>query len=362
MKYPLWILNSSLLFLTILVIAFGFVSHQRVPVREAIAPEEGSPALEHEGVKINISKIYEQDLFGTYVKAEPLLEQEEKAGEQLPTPPTPKAPHTPEVPRPQFLEPLNITLKGIITFVHDSSKNCAIIENNQTKQEDCYKLGDTFEDAQLIRILSNKILLLRSNGQQEVLYLKEIEAQSDPAYAAISSWSDVVKMSTPGEYVINKHLFAERVPNLGTFIDILSVTSVYKKGISVGCRIGQLSKDSLGLAIGLESGDLIVSINSIPATSTENRLVIYKGIMNQTGAEPIKVELIRGNRDLTLLYTVTKDLKVAALTSTTKYPFLQNRPLQITQNEDHESMMKNLRDQEQRNIQQMSTNPREEAL
>lgn len=362
MKYPLWILNSSLLFLTLLVVAFAFVSRQRIPLREAIVPEEGAPALEREGVKINISKIYEHDLFGTYVKEVPLAEQEEKAGEHLPTPPTPKAPRTPDIPRPQFLEPLNITLKGIIVFVHGSDKNCAIIENNQTKQEACYSLGDSIEDAQLIRILSNKVLFLRSNGQQEVLYLKENEAQADTAYASISSWADVVKQTTENEYVINKHLFAERVQNLGAFIDFLSITSVYKKGISVGCRIGQIGNDSLGKALGFEQGDLVISVNSIPATSTENRLTIYKDIIKQAGTEPIRVEILRGNRPLTLLYTISNDRKVTTIASATKYPFLKNRPLQLTHNTSYNTTLDELRAREQNNMLQMSTKPREEVL
>jgi type II secretory pathway component PulC len=362
MKYPLWILNSSLLFLILIVITFAFVSRQRVPYREAIVPEEGAPALEREGKKININKIYEHDLFGTYVPEVPLSEQEEKTGEDLPTPPTPKAPRTPEIPRPQFLEPLNITLKGIIVFVRDSDKNCAIIENNQTKQEACYKLGDTIEDAQLIRILSNKVLFLRSNGQQEVLYLKENEAQADASYASIGSWSDVVKKTAEHEYAINKHIFAERVPNLGSFIDLLSITSVYKKGISVGCRIGQLGNEALGKALGFEPGDLIISVNGTPATSTENRLIIYKGIMKPTENEPISVEVVRGNKPFTLLYTISNNLKVAALASTTKYPFLKNRPLQLSQNNSYNASIEELHAREQNNMLHMSTKPREEVL
>jgi len=362
MRYPLWILNSSLLFLILIVIAFAFVSQQRIPPREAIIPEESSPALKREIGEINISKIYEHDLFDTYVKEVPLTEQEEKTGESLPTPPTPKTPHTPDIPRPQFLEPLNITLKGIIAFVHGSDKNCAIIENNQTKQEACYKLGDTIEDAQLIRILSNKVLFLRSNGQQEVLYLKENEAQADPSYAAISSWADVVKQTTEHEYLINKHLFSERVQNLGAFIDFLSITSIYSKGISVGCRIGQIGTNSLGKALGFEQGDLVVSINGIPATSTENRMIIYKDILKKAGVEPIHVEIIRSNRPLSLQYTVSSNRKIATLTNATKYPFLKDRPLQIAHNSSYNTTLEELRAREQNNMLHMSTQPREEVL
>ena len=42
------------------------------------------------------------------------------------------------------------------------------------------KTGDVIEDAQLMRIFSNKVVLVRSNGQQEVLYLREKDAKTDP--------------------------------------------------------------------------------------------------------------------------------------------------------------------------------------
>lgn len=55
-----------------------------------------------------------------------------------------------------------------------------MIADNKTNQEGTFKVGDTVQDAQLIRIFSNKIILLRNNGQQEVLYLREQDAKLIP--------------------------------------------------------------------------------------------------------------------------------------------------------------------------------------
>jgi len=97
------------------------------------------------------------------------------------------------MPKPKFLDPLDITLKGIIVLVHNDSKNRAIIADNKTNKELTYKVGSAIEDAQLIRILSNKVIFLRSNGQQEVLYLREKDAELDPVYTIIDNWDGIIQ-------------------------------------------------------------------------------------------------------------------------------------------------------------------------
>ena len=135
---------------------------------------------------INISKIYEHDLFDTYEK-EAFVSTKPDYVIALPNPPAPRAVHIPTDPKPHFLEPLAIVLKGII-FVHDDdSKNRIIIADANTKHETLYKVGDMVEDAQLIKIFNKKAIFLRSNGQQEVLYLRAKDAQLDPTYMQLAA-------------------------------------------------------------------------------------------------------------------------------------------------------------------------------
>jgi len=84
--------------------------------------------------------------------------------------------------------------------------------------------------------------------------------------------------------------------------------------------------------------------------------------MKQAGVEPIRVEILRGNRSLTLLYTVSTDRKIATIASTTKYSFLKDRPLQLTHNTSYNTTLDELRAREQNNMLHMSTKPREEVL
>jgi len=273
-----------------------------LPDRSEIEPIKSAPPKSTEVSTIYIEKIYEHDLFGTYQeKAAP---QPEKVLPAIPQPPKPQVAVIPPVPTPQFIDPLNITLKGILVVSSQEEKNRAIIHDNKAPVEKTYKVGDAIEDAQLIRIFSNKVILLRSNGQQEVLYLREQDAQLDPAYAVIASWQDAIQEVKKDEFVINTTEFLLRIKNLAQFIDLLGLTTAYRDGKSIGCRVGDLEEKSLGTYLGLKTGDIIKTINTIPTTTTDNRLKIYKEILGTQDEGVIQVTLTRSNEEQELIFVL----------------------------------------------------------
>lgn len=301
MRHPFWILNSSLLLLSLITIGFVFLSQEQPPARNTIEPKVSSKPTKMEVSKINISKIYEDDLFDTYQR-EMNIPTSPAFIAPLPEPPSPLGVRIPEEPKPQFLEPLPVTLRGIIVVWNDDTKNRAIIADNRTNVETSYKVGQRIEDAQLIRIFNNKVILMRSNGQQEVLYLREKDAKIDPSFANIDGWDTAIQMTSNNNYSINATEFINRVPSLGQFIDMLDVTTVYKQGQSVGSRIGINSDFSN--ALGLDKGDIITHINDIPATDTSNRMQIFQLVTSLKTNDVIRVTLIRNTQELLLTYTL----------------------------------------------------------
>ncbi len=303
MNRPLWILNSFLLLCILFTLIFILFSRPTIPTKKSIEPTESARPQTEESLKIATKKIYEEDLFGTYEKEMPKPEEEGFVG-PMPPPPTPKPVTVPEPPKPEFFDPLNISLKGITIVINDSNKNKAIIADNKTNVERIYKEGDMIEDAQLVRILSNKVIFLRSNGQQEVLYLREKDAQEDPSYKSIGDWDDVVQKVGEENFLINADLFAQRVKSLAHFIDMFDITTAYKKGASVGCRIGQLEGRALAHSVGLETGDIVTIINGIPTTTTANRVAIYKKITSMNEDDGVDLAVQRNNQEIMLHYTL----------------------------------------------------------
>jgi type II secretory pathway component PulC len=287
----------------VLVGLFVFFSGARIPRRTSIIIEPHTYGKTKEEFEVNIQKIYENDLFGTFHKEIPVYQQPVFTLDIPPAPPV-QAPIIPKIPEPTFLEPLNITLKGIIVVGRDEQKNRVIIADNKTDREQTYKTGDTLEDAQIIRIFNNKVLFLRSNGQQEVLYLKEYDAKHDPAYTMLDDWRDVIRPTGPNSYEVSPHGFVLQINTLSQFIDALGLSTAYSKGNSVGCRIGSLTDHSLGLNFGLATGDIVTSVNDIPATTTQNRLEIYKLVTHLQESDIITVDVQRRGTPVQLKFTL----------------------------------------------------------
>ncbi len=304
MKQPLWILNSTLFFLSVIVLLFVYFSRVSLPEKTDIEPALYSKLKSHKSMDINIAQIYEADLFGTYKKETPTLEKQTVP--TLPEPPAPETIEVPALPKPQFLDPLEVTLKGIFVLNTDSSKNRAIVMDNQTTKEATYKVGDKIADAQLIRIFPNKIILLRANGQQEVMYVREMDAQADAQYAKPDEWSKIIKSINETTYLVDPLAFADRVQDLSNLIDMLHIITAYKQGKSIGCRIGQAGEKSLALALGLQAGDVVLAIDNISADTMENRLKIYKSILSKQMNDRVAVTLLRNKDELTFEY-ILKD-------------------------------------------------------
>jgi len=305
MKHPFWIINLGLLSLVLTAFAFVYLSSVTItgPLKRVDIEPEPVPLRREQKVAINIKKIYEDDLFGTYVKEVPHLRSLETAI-PFPAPPAQQKITIPAIIEPEFLDPLQVTLKGIIVVSSNDSKNRAMIQDNKTLQEGTYKVGDVIQDAQLIRIFKNKVIFLRLNGQQEILYLREQDAKVDPAYSAPHEWDAVVKQTGPTTYLVNPQAFVEQVKSLTECIDLLNATTAYQQGKSVGLRIGNLTRSPFGGMIGLQNGDIIQSINGIPAQTTDERLAIYKNITSLKIGNTVTIQLQRKNRDVTLVYTL----------------------------------------------------------
>jgi len=318
MRQPLWILNSILFILLVFVLLFMFFSQVTIDERTNIKPDSSKVGLEKGVSKINIEKIYEDDLFKTFIKKAPPKVEEVKVP-SLPSPPRPALVRIPPAPEPKFLDPLDITLKGIVA-IGDGTDSSAMIADNKTKREAVYKVGDKIEDAQLIRIFNSKVIFVRSNGQQEVFYLREQDAQSDPVFLNIDNWDGIVKKGPrskkgevpklPNKYFVSPAMFAGRIKSLAQFIDILGLTSAYHQGKGIGCRIGDVVKNSLGYKLGLKTGDIVLRINDIPPTNTKNRLKIYNKLISLKEDDTIIVKLQRRRAPYTLIYEL-KDFRPA---------------------------------------------------
>lgn len=302
MKQPVWILNSSLLILFFMSQLLLFMLQKAVPRRIAISPGALVVKQDETNDSIDIKAIYEHDLFGTYeAPIIPIVKMDDVIA-AIPKPPKNIAPEVPIEKVPTFFAPLDGILKGIIFVKDDPTSSIAVVQLKKTKGEQNYQVGDLIEDAQILKILSNRIILIRSNGQQETLYLREEDAVNDFETEATQTPKTVVESSLDNKYKINIAEFLKRIRNLGDFINALDLTTAYKSGKSFGCRIGSINKESLGTLLGFSLDDVITKIDDIEVGDLSSRIEIYDRILTKKAGDMIEVVVYRNNEYINLLY------------------------------------------------------------
>jgi len=305
MKSPLWAINSFLVALLLTLTAVVLWSSRYRVHAQSLDGSKYVQQFDPSGQKtkpVNIGSIYTNDIFGTYTEP---LPNDDIVIQSSPFPAPPQQVIAQHVhPKPvTYLEPLKISLVGIIAATDDTN-NRAIITDDATKQESTYHVGDVVKDSQIIRIFPRKVILIRSNGQQEIMFVNEDDAVLE-YQERTRAWHDIIHLKASRSYEINSKKFAHRVPSLAHFIELFDLMTVFQKGISTGCRIGHNASESAIKASGLETGDIVTSINNIPTTSTQSRLQAYNDVLATPQEQTITVKLVRDGRVLELAYKLT---------------------------------------------------------
>jgi type II secretory pathway component PulC len=263
--------------------------------------------------KQNTENIFNRDLF---VASKPIIEKEDddsyrsiSVGQVIPVPSIPKetSPDEPESEQVDFLPPLQILVHGTI-ISSNPRYNRAFLENVRTKEEKSYSLGEVVDDAQIIFIGKQKVIFIRSNGQEETIYVNKSIAGEEEIISKMS-WSSIIKKNDAGSIDVDVRLLIKRTTSVGAFLDELDLVTLYKDGIPVGCQVGSCDVGSLGSALGLKSKDVVVSISDIDTNSPESRVDIYKMfLMHDYEKSPLKVDVnvLREGKNELLEYILLK--------------------------------------------------------
>lgn len=310
MKQQLWVINSSLLGIGIIsgIVFFMLQSELARGVRIQITP--AAVQAEKSVVSINIAFIYENDLFDTYVLP---AQKDVLQAIQIPTAPALPSAILPQIPATitaTFVEPLNVILKGIIYINDDPMSSIAIIQDGVSKAEQSYKVGDMVDDAQIIKMYPHNVSVIRSSGQQEMLYLRDEDAAKDLKYESNTMLDDVVyiRPNQKDVYEIAVPIFLQKIASLGQLLDALEIATVYKQGTSIGMRVGRVEKDSLAQELGFKADDIIVQVQGMPVDSVENRMKAYEQVIALPIGSTVQVSVQRAGKDVQLQYVLCNEI------------------------------------------------------
>ncbi|MCK4265027.1 hypothetical protein KAW80_01565 [Candidatus Babeliales bacterium] len=294
MKQELWQLNSSMLVIFFLILSTSIIIKQTIPSLRL--PKQlllEIPTEEHKDIKIE--DIYTNDLFETYV---PTTAEEKQLINPIPEPRSHEALPLPAKLPVTLLPPLDIKLKGIL-FSSESMKNIALLED-ETGKEQSYAVGEKIKDAQIAKIVPEKVIIFRNNGQQEIIYLKEKDEQIEGINEV--NWSNTVNKVDDFEFTIDPSRFKTMVSSLGQLFEDLNLITAYKDDIPYGIRIGKLKEKTVGLVLGLREKDVITEVNNTKVIELKDRYQTLKSIVNTQINDEIIIKILRDKKNINLSY------------------------------------------------------------
>lgn len=303
MKPPLWIINSALLVIFAFCLYVVLLLQPKTPQAVSLLPE-AILNLTSNIAPVNLKSIYEDDIFKTYI-ASPDNTELINSEIQIPMPPDYQAPQSDSDSTPVFLDPLPITMTGIMTFGSEEY-NRVIIRDQRDQIERSYQVGDDLEDAQIMRILPNKVLIIRANSQQETLFLREQDVIAD-LDSIEPDWTNLITKKSENAYLIKTKEFVDYIKNLGNFIDLLNLITAYKAGVSIGIKIGNKTVSPVVTQLGLQSDDIITNINDFSVASATGRMQAYNSAIDPK-TTLITVKILRNQSEITLEYSFDSSL------------------------------------------------------
>ncbi|MCB0355071.1 MAG: hypothetical protein KDD64_16175, partial [Bdellovibrionales bacterium] len=183
-----------------------------------------------------------------------------------------------------------LPLELIGTFVSDTARSYAIIENKKSSSQEIFTIGETvFEEAKLTRISNNQVEILR-NGQKEILVIDETAAEG----GATTAGADEVFELDEGE--LNQAL-----DNLPLLLTQARAVPYFKDGKAIGLRLFAIKTGSLYEKIGLKNGDILKTINGKNLGDISEAMKLFENLRKERS---LTLVLERNRKESTFAYSI----------------------------------------------------------
>lgn len=196
--------------------------------------------------------------------------------------------------------PLNARLKG--TIISPQGLSLAMIEDATQRKEDLYLVGDSIQDAKILRILPNQVVLQRGNREETLTLFTEggakgtakpgaspvptAQPQSSPAVAA--------RAPAPGSPPVQQKGATQQIQ---TLMAQLRLRPHFQDGKPAGFVVGQVQKGGVFEASGLKEGDIITAVNDQEVKTPNQLLKAYRDVSEE---KELWLDVLRGAAEETI--------------------------------------------------------------
>ncbi len=193
---------------------------------------------------------------------------------------------------------LNLTLKGVLA-ANPMSRASAIIAKGKSGKEDIFSVGDKMSGGILVKEIHPEYVVLERNGLLETLKLEKISSVNGIDLSNNRQSLSSAGASSPAAAL--KEIRGDILKNPTSFGDYALPVVVKENGKQVGYRLQPQKKGKLLAELGIESNDVITTINGVKLDNPKNGIVALRKlssakqliiVVKRNGAEiPLNISL-----------------------------------------------------------------------
>jgi general secretion pathway protein C len=199
---------------------------------------------------------------------------------------------------------LNLKLWG--TVAGDPLQACAVIEDMQRREQSLYRVGDTIQNATVIMILREKVVL-NFEGQDEILDMVEFPQAAGPGMAMHGTLramppDDPMGMPEADQQItLQRGMLDESFSDVNRLMTEISISPNMEEGEPAGLLLNRIAPDSIFRRMGLRNGDVLLGVNGRQILSAEDAMQMYESLRS---SEEIEIQLKRRGHERTITYTI----------------------------------------------------------
>jgi general secretion pathway protein C len=197
---------------------------------------------------------------------------------------------------------LNITLLGTVSGVDESA--VAVIQEPAKRTQSLYKIGDTIQNATIVKILRGKVIL-SVGGKNQVLTMEENTAGPKQTFGSRSPGSPSSLPSRPttpastSTITLDRTMVNEALGDVTKLLSQVRVRPHYKDGTPDGLMLTQIRPNTIFTRLGLRNGDVIQNVGGRQIGNPDDIMSFYEELRS---GSPVSLEITRRGRKKNLSY------------------------------------------------------------
>ncbi|BCS94727.1 general secretion pathway protein GspC [Desulfoluna limicola] len=178
----------------------------------------------------------------------------------------------------------------------------AIIEDETTRKQDLYGVGDTVQEAVIKLVLRDRVVV-SYKGRDEVLMMeKDKGAPSSAGVSSSGSRPQGAKAPSITKKVnLKRETINDAMLNINSLMKDVRIRPHFRNGQPEGMAVSGIKSDSIFRKMGIRNGDIIIGVDGQKIESVDDAMSLYG---NLKSASEVQLDIKRMGQIQTIEYTI----------------------------------------------------------